>query len=199
MNVNNTSTHRQCSKCKEIKELNTDNFHKSPIGKYGYNYYCKICSNNSESKKSVKYITEKQKIERRLSNREKYQRKKNKMEASPEYKQSIQSSWRKAKNKLSKKAKLYKSYKKTDKKKGRDFNLTLSFIEESLNKPCVYCGFPATGLDRLNNAIGHIEENCVPCCVECNVGRMDNFTHEEMKIIGQAIKIVKLNRVLNIK
>ncbi len=37
-------------------------------------------------------------------------------------------------------------------------------------------------------------DNCIPCCKECNVARMNNFTHEEMLIIGQAIKAVKENR-----
>lgn len=86
-------------------------------------------------------------------------------------------------------------YRTTDKLKGLETNLSSSFLEEIYDKSCTYCGFPATGLDRIDNKIGHIESNCLPCCKECNHARNDNFTHEEMKIIGKAIKDVKLARI----
>lgn len=38
---------------------------------------------------------------------------------------------------------------------------------------------------------------CVTC-KECNVARMNNFTYDEMKIIGLSIKKIKENRLLNI-
>lgn len=92
---------------------------------------------------------------------------------------------------------LTNAYKNFDKNKGLEFDLDPEFVLQSILKDCSYCGFPATGLDRKDNTKGHTRENCVPCCWECNTARMDNFSHEEMKIIGQAIREVKLNRIQN--
>jgi hypothetical protein len=33
------------------------------------------------------------------------------------------------------------------------------------------------------------------CCFECNIARRDHFTPDEMKIIGAAIRAVKLARL----
>ena len=86
------------------------------------------------------------------------------------------------------------SYRAIDKKKGRNNDLTTDFVNESLSKPCIYCGFQSTGLDRIDNNEGHTMSNCVPCCKECNTARNDNFTHEEMKLIGLTIRKVKIKR-----
>lgn len=85
----------------------------------------------------------------------------------------------------------------SDLKKGLVFDLSKEFVENSLEKACTYCGFPSTGLDRIDNTKGHSEDNCVPCCKECNVSRNNSFTQEEMIIIGKAIREVKLKRTLN--
>jgi len=81
-----------------------------------------------------------------------------------------------------------------DKKRLQETDLSREFVKTVLTSPCVYCGFPATGLDRLNNSIGHIESNCVPCCKECNIARNNNFSYEEMLEIGKTIKSIKLKR-----
>lgn len=89
---------------------------------------------------------------------------------------------------------IVREYTRIDSKKSRCSNLTVEFVNESLSQHCVYCDYPSTGLDRVDNKKGHTIENCVPCCKECNVARMDNFTHEEMKIIGKTIKLIKQRR-----
>jgi hypothetical protein len=91
----------------------------------------------------------------------------------------------------SKAKQIISSYKRVDIEKGREFKLSVSFVENELIKGCFYCGHPSTGLDRIDNKIGHIESNCVSCCSECNIIRMDKLTHEDMKIIGKSIKQVK--------
>jgi hypothetical protein len=89
---------------------------------------------------------------------------------------------------------IFISYRKEDIRKGLNFSLTKEFIRENLSLPCFYCGFPSTGLDRIDNSKGHTIENCVPCCKECNIARNNNFSFEEMKIIGETIKLVKNSR-----
>lgn len=76
-------------------------------------------------------------------------------------------------------------YLSSDNKKKREFNLSPEWIKENIVKPCVYCGRKATGFDRIDNSVGHTEENCVSCCRECNSVRNNIFTHEEMKEIGK--------------
>lgn len=48
--------------------------------------------------------------------------------------------------------------------------------------------------DRIDNNIGHTKLNVVPCCYTCNTARNNNFTHNEMFILGETIKQIKLNR-----
>ncbi len=61
--------------------------------------------------------------------------------------------------------------------------------------PCVYCAFPAIGLDRIDNSKGHTADNVSPCCKECNFARRDIFTPEEMRLyIGPAIAKAKSGR-----
>lgn len=71
--------------------------------------------------------------------------------------------------------------KKTDKKKGREFDIDTTFCLNLLKTitKCIYCEceFTYSGrkentfvtLQRLNNDIGHIKSNCSLCCYECNV------------------------------
>jgi len=89
---------------------------------------------------------------------------------------------------------LYSVYRRFDSNKELFFDLELPIIVGLLHEPCNYCGFPSTGLDRIDNSKGHTEDNCIPCCWECNTARMDNFTHEEMLKIGKTIREVKLER-----
>jgi hypothetical protein len=90
------------------------------------------------------------------------------------------------------------SYKNKDKKMGFnnvcDINIDW-MIENIFNKQCEYCGdTERLGCDRINNDKPHTMDNVVPCCYECNCARNNNFSYEEMKIIGETIRKVKDNR-----
>lgn len=71
--------------------------------------------------------------------------------------------------------KLANTYKCRDKKKGRENDITGDFIEnEIFTQPCVYCGetdFRALGCDRIDNSRGHLKDNVVCACRQCNCER----------------------------
>ena len=89
------------------------------------------------------------------------------------------------------------SYKIKDKKRDLeicDFDIDW-MIDNIFNQKCVYCGdTKRLGCDRINNDVGHIKTNVVPCCYECNVARGNNFSYDEMKVIGKVIRKIKLHR-----
>lgn len=89
------------------------------------------------------------------------------------------------------------SYKKVDKKKGFECDLTKEWLLEYIvGQPCTYCGdkYDSTGCDRIINSIGHLKNNVVPCCKTCNSSRMNNFTSHEMRLIGKVIAEIKQAR-----
>ena len=92
---------------------------------------------------------------------------------------------------------LLRTYKYTDKKKGRICDLTIEWLKENITgKPCFYCGQNVdVGCDRIDNSNGHIMDNVLPCCTNCNRIRKDDFTVDEMKVIGEAFKIVYQRRI----
>lgn len=63
--------------------------------------------------------------------------------------------------------------KKSDRRRGRTTQLSISFIMDAISRPCDYCGGTdiKMTLDRIDNDRGHIEDNVVPCCLRCNVTR----------------------------
>ena len=61
---------------------------------------------------------------------------------------------------------------------------------------CTYCGMTDDSMvaDRVDNSKGHTKDNCIPACPLCNAVRGDRLTVDEMKVIGKAIREVKLSR-----
>lgn len=81
-------------------------------------------------------------------------------------------------------------YKKRAELRGFAFELSEAEFDCFTKSDCWYCGTPPsqlwggphangkyiyTGIDRVDNAIGYVSSNCVPCCVLCNraKGTMD--------------------------
>lgn len=93
-------------------------------------------------------------------------------------------------------SKLLSTYKTRDSLKGMEFNVEKQwFIENILSKECFYCrSTDRIGGDRIDNSIGHIMGNLVPCCHICNGIRGDHFSVSEMKQIGIVIQKIKEQR-----
>jgi len=68
-------------------------------------------------------------------------------------------------------------------------------------RDCFYCGgaLPPTGtaLDRIDNALGYLDGNVVPCCRLCNIIRADNFTSAEMSRLGRVISEIMVDRTMH--
>lgn len=64
----------------------------------------------------------------------------------------------------------FKKYRQGSPRRELEFSLTLDFFKRNVYAPCYYCGeeIKAVGFDRLDNSVGYIESNSVPCCIECN-------------------------------
>lgn len=66
-------------------------------------------------------------------------------------------------------------HKQHDKEKGLDNDIDAKWIRENIfSKECIYCGetdWTKLGCDRIDNSIGHVIDNVVPCCEKCNKER----------------------------
>lgn len=74
---------------------------------------------------------------------------------------------------------IWRDSRKSDRKHGRDNDLTKAFIAEQIAKGCSYCGEKELRmtLDRVDNERGHTTDNVVPACIRCNYIRR-NMPHE---------------------
>lgn len=78
---------------------------------------------------------------------------------------------------------IFSKYKISAKDRERTFELTKEEFKEIINQNCHYCnaepvegytpavfssGYLHNGIDRIDNTVGYIKENCVPCCKRCN-------------------------------
>jgi hypothetical protein len=87
------------------------------------------------------------------------------------------------------------------------FELTFAQFHTIIKLPCYYCGsltdvkqinnnsgkiwrLRANGIDRNDNSIGYIIENCVPCCQLCNFGKSNMLAQE---YIDHCKKVAEFN------
>lgn len=54
-------------------------------------------------------------------------------------------------------------------------------------------------LDRKNNNVGYIVNNCVICCFSCNDLKSNEFTYEEFMLLAPVLKQIRLARELEEK
>lgn len=101
---------------------------------------------------------------------------------------------------------LYGKYKHGAKNRNLEFLLSKEYFKDLTSSNCYYCGkspeqinhqtgrfngyYLYNGIDRLNNNIGYIEGNCVPCCKECNFAKR-KMTEEEF--------FINIERIYNYK
>ena len=67
----------------------------------------------------------------------------------------------------------YKDYVSSSTKRNLTISLEFNDFKTMVLSPCYYCKYfkeeEVNGIDRLNNTIGYIKYNCVPCCTTCNM------------------------------
>ena len=61
-------------------------------------------------------------------------------------------------------------------------------------KSCHYCGKKGpNGIDRVNNLVGYMRSNCVPCCKHCNYVKgnlsIENFLEWKNRFVNHQSKI----------
>ena len=66
------------------------------------------------------------------------------------------------------------SIKRNARRRNLCYDLTDEYSANITDEPCFYCGEETTisrrnGIDRLNNSVGYVIENCVSCCNVCNM------------------------------
>jgi len=81
--------------------------------------------------------------------------------------------------------------------KQRQINCDITFEQycDLIKNQCHYCkgvfrkieDHEGYFLDRINNDIGYVLENCITCCFICNKIKGDSFTYEETKAAVDAI------------
>ena len=79
---------------------------------------------------------------------------------------------------------VWNDYVQQTKRRGREWGITKDEARRIFTSPCSYCGVPPSaikkipfgrgsfsfnGIDRIDNSVGYILENCTPCCRTCNI------------------------------
>lgn len=88
-----------------------------------------------------------------------------------------------------------------------EWRLTEDEVTEIVTSDCHYCGeapevrsgssLPRNGIDRKDNSIGYVINNCLPCCKACNFSKhtstYDEFIARTHRISQRLLKKVNLN------
>lgn len=79
----------------------------------------------------------------------------------------------------------YSTYKYTASRKDYVFEITKEQFNEITDKDCYLCGkktvtyIHRNGIDRIDNNVGYVFENCRPCCGECNFMKRQ-YKHQDV-------------------
>jgi len=96
---------------------------------------------------------------------------------------------------------VFAGYARSAKKRGYDFDLSISDCKLLFSSECNYCGdllsniytksyydFLYNGIDRVDNNKGYTVDNVVSCCRDCNRMKMDMDLKEFISKINQIYK-----------
>lgn len=99
---------------------------------------------------------------------------------------------------------VYSSYKSGARKRELDFKLTKEEFKELISDNCSVCGvepdktykarqytngeYKYNGIDRVDNNIGYIKENCVTMCTPCNFGKHSLSQEKFMNWIERLVR-----------
>jgi hypothetical protein len=84
---------------------------------------------------------------------------------------------------------VFHQYQYKAKARNLTFRLRLPEFETLVRQPCHYCGeYEVMGLDRVDNRIGYLPSNVVPCCMECNFMKRSMEKH---RFVNRAVKIAR--------
>lgn len=90
-------------------------------------------------------------------------------------------------------------YRRNAFRKNLQWGLSLDEFKQLVFSDCYYCGKPPTrkkfrargrvfssfeklnGIDRADNSLGYVADNCVPCCKLCNAFKADRLTEVFLK------------------
>ena len=91
---------------------------------------------------------------------------------------------------------ILRNYREGAKRRGLHYSLSVEEFRRIIALDCHYCGRPPeqwiehstkrtyhgnyvyNGIDRVNNLVGYVSDNCVPCCSTCNAAK-SNMTKED--------------------
>lgn len=107
----------------------------------------------------------------------------------------------------------YRGYKSSATKRNYEFDLSLDEFRELTTKNCYYCRTEplrtfevrvgrskdkgtrfllVNGIDRVDNSLGYLKENCVSCCETCNLAKR-TLTEQEFLVWIQKVYKVWFN------
>lgn len=105
---------------------------------------------------------------------------------------------------------LWQSYKRAARKRGYEFEISKDYFKEITSKNCYYCNsepsmywrsrktkgiipeFLYNGIDRIDNSVGYVKGNIVPCCKFCNRAKgifSKDFFMDKVKMIYEHQKL----------
>lgn len=95
---------------------------------------------------------------------------------------------------------LYNEHLRSSKYRKLENSLTFEQFNDLISRNCDYCGSQPTesgrkyvkrnGIDRVDNSIGYVIENCVSCCKDCNRAK---GTMSRSEFIEMIRKVYELN------